>query len=87
MAKLHIIDSGNTTADAIEIHGKNCADVTRKLQNIFIIDQGEIVGDTMKEIWEDYNSDFIAEGGPEDAWDLTFFPCTKFVTRKTVFQG
>lgn len=86
MKNIDILD----TDMVISAHGAGCAHVKRaKATNPFA--EAFTLGafDTMREVWAEYNEDFIAEaeglGMPVQEWahPITFYPCTGMVTKRT----
>lgn len=66
--------NGNGQGDYdVSVHRADCADVPKAIRGH---DYFEEEFETKRDLWLDYNSDFIAEGGEENAWPVHFFPCT-----------
>lgn len=64
--------NGNNDYD-VSVHRADCADVPKaKRGHDWFNDEFE----TKRDLWLDYNSDFLAEGGEDAAWPIHFFPCT-----------
>lgn len=68
-------DSGAT------VHRTGCRDIARDLKRHglgpYPADHYVEEATTKREAWLDYNADFIAEGGEENAWPFHWAPCTK----------
>lgn len=64
--------NGNGQGDYdVSAHRADCADVPKaKKGHEWFEDEVE----SKRELWLDYNSDFLAEGG--GAWPIHFYPCT-----------
>lgn len=59
----------------VEAHGTGCRDIARKARTFGVEawEAGDF--DTEREVFEDYNADFLAEGGEDAAWPIRFLPC------------
>lgn len=64
----------------VSVHKAGCADVAKAIKGH---DYFEEEFDTKSELWEDYNSDFFAEGGFDSSYPIHFYPCTKGLERGT----
>lgn len=73
MKLVTINGNGNNDYD-VAVHKAGCADVPKAIKGH---DYFEEEFETKRDLWLDYNSDFIAEGGEENAWPIHFHPCTK----------
>lgn len=60
-------------------HKTGCRDLKRGRAANPMAEHMEFVGATKAETWYDFNSDFIAEGGPENAYDIEWAGCTKHI--------
>lgn len=58
----------------VAVHRADCKDVAKASKGR---DSFEEEFDTKRELWLDYNADFIAEGGEDSAWPIHFHNCTK----------
>lgn len=67
--------NGNGQGDyEVAVHRADCKDVKKDTRgHDFFEDDFE----TKRELWLDYNSDFLAEGGEDSAWPIHFHNCTK----------
>lgn len=56
----------------VSVHAADCRDVPKAIRG-----HGYFVEDvpSKRELWLDYNSDFLAEGS--GAWPIHFYPCVK----------
>lgn len=63
----------------VEAHGTGCRDITRKTKEFGVeaFEAGDF--ETTREVWLDYNADFLAEAGPEAAYGIRFLPCCELV--------
>jgi hypothetical protein len=77
----HAIALVNLTDGTVAGHKAGCSDLKRgKHGTKFHADEPwEFEVDTKADAWYSYNSDFIAEGGPGNAYDIDWAPCTKRV--------
>lgn len=77
--KLSTVNGSGPIEPDVMVHLAGCRDIarTKKRQGPFW--SGEWVEDfeSKRDLWLDYNSDFIEEGGVENAWEIYFYPCTK----------
>lgn len=56
----------------VSVHKADCADVKKAIRgHDHFFEETE----TKRDLWLDYNSDFIGENS--GAWDIYFYPCTK----------
>lgn len=66
--------------DTIEVHGKGCADIAKKTRLGKFYNGTDTIDfpDETDEraVWIDFNSDFLWEGGADNAWPMKFYPCT-----------
>ena len=74
MAIITILNSLKTSA-SVEAHREGCADIARKLRARTHEESYTAEFETTREVWLDYNLDFLDEGGPTSAWDIKFLPC------------
>ncbi len=74
MASITILNSLKTSA-SVEAHGAGCADIARKVRARSHEVSYTFEFETTREVWLDYNLDFLEEGGPTSAWDIKFMPC------------
>lgn len=66
--------NGNKYPDYdVSVHRDGCADVAKSIKGH---DYFREEFDTKRDLWLDYNSDFLAEGGEDAAWPIHFYPCT-----------
>lgn len=77
----HAIALVNLADGTVAGHKAGCSDLKRgkhgpKQQQD---EPWEFEVETKAEAWYAYNSDFIAEGGPENAYEIDWAPCTKRV--------
>ena len=76
MAKITVIHQGNGDTEA---HSAGCRDIARKLRTPEFLgtDDGGCIleGATTREIWLEYNMDYLEEGGVDSAWGIDFKPC------------
>lgn len=56
----------------VSAHRADCADVPKAIRGH---DWFEDEVESKRELWLNYNSDFLSEGG--GAWPIHFYPCTK----------
>lgn len=56
----------------VSVHRADCRDVAKAIKGR---DHFFEEFETKRDLWLDYNSDFIAEGGEENAWPIHFLPC------------
>jgi hypothetical protein len=65
--------------DEVKVHAAGCADLskapTKRAAYNGIWTQEFDDGTTERDVWVDYNQDFLEEGGAEAAWPLVFLPC------------
>jgi hypothetical protein len=65
--------------DLTKVHAADCADLkkapAKRAAYNGIHTQSFPAGTDERDVWLDYNDDFLAEGGAEAAWPLTFLPC------------
>lgn len=65
----------------IKVHAAGCADLnkaaTKREAYNGIYTQTFPVGTTERDVWIDFNEDFLAEGGADAAWPMEFLPCCK----------
>lgn len=67
--------NGNGQGDyEVAVHRADCADVKKATRGH---DFFEEEFDTKRELWLDYNADFITEDDEDAAWPIHFHPCTK----------
>lgn len=68
----------NNPDGSVEAHKPGCRDIARKLRHPFA-DSFPMHGATQRDIFLDYNSDFIAEAGDDwddaDGYQIDFKPC------------
>lgn len=72
MKLVTINGNGNNDYD-VSVHRAGCADVPKAIKGH---DHFLEEWDSKRDLWLDYNSDFLAEGGEEAAWPIHFYPCT-----------
>lgn len=67
-----------TGAD-IKVHAADCADLkkaaTKRAAYNGVHVQAFADGTTERDVWIDFNEDFLNEGGADAAWPLEFMPC------------
>ncbi|QGJ92687.1 hypothetical protein QDA04_gp17 [Microbacterium phage Megan] len=65
----------------IKVHAAGCADLnkaaTKREAHNGIHTQTFPIGTTERDVWIDFNEDFLNEGGADAAWPLEFLPCCK----------
>lgn len=71
MKLVTINGNGNNDHD-VAVHRADCGDVKKAIRGH---DYFEEEFETKRDLWLDYNSDFLAEGS--GAWPIYFYPCTK----------
>ena len=71
MELVTINGNGNKDYD-VSVHKAGCADVPKAIRGH---DHFTEDFDSKRELWLDYNADFLAEGS--GAWAIHFYPCTK----------
>lgn len=66
--------NGNGQGDyEVAVHKEGCQDVAKAIKgHDYFNDEFA----TKRELWLDYNADFLAEG-EDSAWPIHFHPCTK----------
>jgi hypothetical protein len=72
MKLVTINGNGNNDYD-VSVHRADCADVAKATKGH---DWFNDEFDSKRDLWLDYNSDFLAEGGEDAAWPIHFYPCT-----------
>lgn len=55
----------------VEAHAEGC----REIPVGFFVDTDTMLAKSSRDLWLDYNSDFLAEGGADNAWPIHFAPC------------
>lgn len=77
MKLVTINGSGGTDPYDVMVHKFGCADIKKALKrDNFPHNSFTEEFDSKRELWLDYNSDFLAEGGEESAWPIHFYACT-----------
>lgn len=71
MKLVTINGNGNNDYD-VSVHADGCKDVPKAIRGHAYFREEF---DTKRDLWLDYNGDFLAEGS--GAWDIHFYPCTK----------
>lgn len=65
----------------IKVHAAGCADLnkaaTKREAHNGIHTQTFPIGTTERDVWIDFNEDFLAESGADGAYPLEFLPCCK----------
>jgi hypothetical protein len=74
MARVTILNALKTSA-VVEVHGEGCGDITRKVRARSHEVSYTFEFETTREVWLDYNLDFLEESGPTAAWEMKFLPC------------
>lgn len=74
----------NLSDGSVEGHAAGCADLKRNVvkrgRRNLAVDHAFTEATTSKRAsWLDYNADFIAEGGEENAWPIEWLPCADHV--------
>jgi hypothetical protein len=69
----------NISDGTVQGHKAGCADLTRGNLRKHNNDAWTFEVQDKAEAWFDYNSDFLAEGGPENAYDIDWKPCANHV--------
>ncbi len=73
MTSISIIHKGNGDTEA---HLTGCRDIARKLRTSeYVPGTFVLEAETTRDVWLEYNRDFLEEGGAESAWDVNFKPC------------
>ena len=73
-------DNLNTGRDeVVEVHAPKCQHLARYSRSPFFEVGRAEEWDSAQAFFDDYNEAFIAEGGPEEAWDIRFFACSGLV--------
>lgn len=74
----------------VEVHSPTCQHVA-KYRTIPLFDAmgdaGEATVETAQEAFEEYNADFLAEGGQTVAWNVTVFPCSALTDKKVTLTS
>ena len=71
--KLVTINGNGQNDYDVSVHRADCADVAKSIKgHDHFFEEWE----TKRDLWLDYNADFLAEGGPDSAWPIHFYPCT-----------
>lgn len=76
--KLVTINGNGQNDYEVSVHKADCADVAKAIKGH---DHFFEEFDSKSDLWEDYNSDFFAEGGFDSSWPIHFYPCTKGLAR------
>jgi hypothetical protein len=80
MSTTYLVTLANTNDGTVHGHKAGCADLKRgAAYRNHKDEQFEIEVSTKREAWLDYNADFIAEGGEENAWPVEWLPCADHV--------
>lgn len=65
--------------DDIKVHAAGCADLSKAPTKRAAYNGFHSVqfpeGTTERDVWIDFNEDFLYEGGADAAWPLVFLPC------------
>lgn len=71
----------NMRDGSVQGHAAGCADLTRKTDKYAEPLQATDLWDveTLADGWFSYNSDFLAEGGEDNAYDINWMPCTSHI--------
>lgn len=69
--KLVTINGNGGNDYDVAVHRADCADVAKAIKGH---DHFDDEFETKRDLWLDYNSDFLAEGS--GAWPIHFHPCT-----------
>lgn len=72
--KLITINGNGGNDYDVAVHAAGCADVPKAIRGH---DYFEDDFETRRDLWLDYNADFLAEGGEDAAWAIHFHPCCK----------
>jgi hypothetical protein len=76
----YLVTLANTKDGAVHGHKAGCADLKRsKAYALHRDEQFEVEVTSKREAWLDYNADFIAEGGEDNAYPVEWFACAKHV--------
>lgn len=96
MSTIQYVNTTNYNTDTeVEAHRPDCQHIDKfRRARLFWADaDGGLADlDTAREVWEEYNADFIDEaedmGEPVEsaAWPVTVFPCTGLVDTKTTIS-
>lgn len=81
---LYINGMGASAEHDVEVHAAGCRDAVKKISSMIYDDAGEVPAMSIADLWEEYNMDFIAEGG---AWPIAVYPCTGLVKKVSVYSG
>lgn len=68
----------NMRDGSVQVHGVGCADLKRSKAK-FADDPTLWDCKDTADVWASYNSDFLAEGGETNAYDLHWLPCANHV--------
>lgn len=77
MKVVTINGSGGTDPYDVMVHKFGCKDIKKAIMrdgfpHSYFVEEFE----SKRELYLDYNSDFINEGGEDSAWPIHFYPCT-----------
>ncbi|UVI38040.1 hypothetical protein [Brevibacterium spongiae] len=90
MANIVFINTDNLDTDndeSVEVHAPNCRHLARHRGNPFFEVGEPEEWDSAQAFFDDYNEAFIAEDGPDGAWDIRFLPCSGLVSKSTVITA
>lgn len=90
MARIVFINTDNLDTghdEAVEVHAPNCRHLDRYRSHPFFEVGRPEEWDSAQAFFDDYNEAFIAEDGPEGAWDIRFLPCSGLVNKSTVVKA
>lgn len=69
--------SGGTDPYDVMVHKAGCADIKKAIRRDgFPHAHWDEEATSKRDFWLEYNADFIAEGGEENAWPVHFYACT-----------
>lgn len=69
------------TDDGVHYHAADCRDLESPKYRMARRSgqwgtHTEDAGTDERDVWLDYNADFLEEAGVDGAWDIRFYPCT-----------
>lgn len=77
MKVVTINGSGGTDPYDVMVHKFGCRDIPKALRrDNFPHDHFVEEFESKRELYLDYNADFLEEGGEDSAWAIHFYPCT-----------
>lgn len=65
----------------VHVHSADCADLNKAATKAAAYNGTHVqtfpAGTDERDVWVDFNGDFLDEGGADAAWPIRFLPCTK----------